>query len=250
LDGALLYPDSQVSGSPVNQTVNTRESACEVFRSVFSVLKPRTAGPPVEVEFCRFARANSSIRLQNGQLLVRITDALQGAPTPVMEALAHILLSKLYRLPRPKAHIERYRRHLNGSETRDVLRTMQQQRGRKLAAPAKGNHYHLEAIFDDLNLRFFGGSMAKPSLGWSLRTSRSTLGHYDPAHHAIVLNPVLDRTGVPKLAVEFVMFHEMLHIRHPVEHRGSRRCIHTPEFKAAERQFPGYAEAKKMLKMV
>jgi hypothetical protein len=44
------------------------------------------------------------------------------------------------------------------------------------------------------------------------------------------------------------MYHEMLHLRHPVEHRGARRCVHTPEFKAAERQFERLAEAKQALK--
>ena len=32
------------------------------------------------------------------------------------------------------------------------------------------------------------------------------------------------------------MFHEMLHLRHPVQHRGARRCVHTPEFKQAEKE--------------
>jgi len=45
-----------------------------------------------------------------------------------------------------------------------------------------------------------------------------------------------------------VMFHEMLHLRIPIDHRGARRCVHTPEFKAAEKQFEQLAEAKEMLK--
>jgi hypothetical protein len=44
-----------------------------------------------------------------------------------------------------------------------------------------------------------------------------------------------------------VMFHEMLHLRHPAEHRGVRRCVHTPEFKSAEKQFGRLAEAKQAL---
>ena len=31
-------------------------------------------------------------------------------------------------------------------------------------------------------------------------------------------------------------------------YRGSRRCVHTPEFKLAEKQFANYAEAKEALK--
>jgi hypothetical protein len=50
--------------------------------------------------------------------------------------------------------------------------------------------------------------------------------------------------------VEYILFHEMLHLRFPVEHRGARRCVHTREFKEAEQQFPLLKEAKQLLKTV
>jgi len=61
---------------------------------------------------------------------------------------------------------------------------------------------------------------------------------------------LLDSPTVPRLAVEYVLFHEMLHLRFPVEHRGPRRCVHTAEFKAAEREFPGFLKAKQLLKQL
>ena len=90
--------------------------------------------------------------------------------------------------------------------------------------------------------------MARPSLGWSKRASRTMLGHYDPPHNAIVISRIFDRPNTPRLAVEYVMYHEMLHLRHPAEHRGVRRCVHTKDFKAAEKQFEKLAEAKALLK--
>jgi hypothetical protein len=44
------------------------------------------------------------------------------------------------------------------------------------------------------------------------------------------------------------MFHEMLHLKYPTEHKGLRRCVHTREFKQAEKQFEGYREAKLALR--
>ena len=76
------------------------------------------------------------------------------------------------------------------------------------------------------------------------------MGHYDPSHNAIILSRLLDNVRVPRLAVEYVLFHEMLHLRFPVEHRGARRCVHTREFKDAEQQFPRLKEAKEMLKAI
>jgi len=224
------------------------ETPEQLFARVFRELKPRTAVPDVRIDYCRFANANSFIRLESGCLHVRITDVLEGAPSPVLEALAHILISRLYRHPISRLYSDRYRRYLNRREMRRLLQLIRQQRGRKLIAHPRGRTYDLEQLFEDLNARYFYGLMARPDLGWSRRPSRVTLGHYDPSHNVIVLSSILDRPAVPRLAAEYVMFHEMLHLRIPIDHRGARRCVHTPEFKAAEKQFEQLAEAKEMLK--
>ncbi len=91
--------------------------------------------------------------------------------------------------------------------------------------------------------------MGPPLLGWSRRPSRTTLGHYDSSHNAIILSRFLDSPEVPLLVVEYIMFHEMLHLRHPMVHTGSRR-IHTSEFQEAEKAFPDLKEAKRQLKVL
>lgn len=224
------------------------ETPEELFTRVFTQVRPRTPAPAVRVEFCAFANANSFIRMDNGVLEVRITDLLAHAPAPVLEALAWILVCKLWRKPVPRSCSHSYRHYLNRQDVRTHLQQIRKERGRKQLRHPRGHAWDLEQIFEDLNARFFDGSMSRPELGWSVRTSRTTLGHYDPSHHAIVLSRILDRPEVPKLVVEYVMFHEMLHLRHPVEHRGARRCVHTPEFKAAERQFPDLEQARRLLK--
>jgi hypothetical protein len=40
----------------------------------------------------------------------------------------------------------------------------------------------------------------------------------------------------------------MLHLKHPVKLRGSRRCVHSSEFQAEERLFPDLDAAKRFLK--
>jgi len=44
------------------------------------------------------------------------------------------------------------------------------------------------------------------------------------------------------------MFHEMLHLRYPVDHNGARRRVHTREFREAEKEFERLSEAKDLLK--
>jgi predicted metal-dependent hydrolase len=224
------------------------ETVEQIYERVFRTLKPRAPLPQISVRFRKYANANSRITLDAGRLQIDISDLLEGAPAPIQEALAMILISKLYRKSPEPGVLARYRRYLNRADVRRAMHSVKQQRGRKLFREPKGRIYDLCALFEELNLRYFNGLMARPELGWSLRPSRTTLGHYDPAHHMIVLTSLLDSEGAPELAVRFVMFHEMLHLRFPTQHHGCRRCVHTREFKLAEKQFENYEEARLQLK--
>jgi hypothetical protein len=224
------------------------ETPTEIYSRVFRTLKPRTPVPELRIEYCRFANADSFIRLDNGRLHVRISDMLEGAPAPVTESLAFILLGKLYRKEVPRLYAHRYRLYLNRRDVRRQAHLIRQIRGRKFISGPQGEHHNLEEIFERLNAQFFDGLLGRPQLGWSRGTSRRMLGHFDPSHNAIIISRVFDRPVANPVALNYVMFHEMLHLRYPVEHGGMRRCVHTREFKDAEKKFPQLKEAKEMIK--
>jgi hypothetical protein len=224
------------------------ESPEEIYARVFRELKPRTVQPEMRVEFCSFANADSFIRLKDGRLEMRISDLLAGAPAPVLEALAHILLGKLYRKPIARIYSHRYRLYLNRRDVRRQAHLVKQLRGRKFISGPKGDHFDLEEIFERLNVEYFDAMLGRPQLGWSRGSSRSMLGHFDPSHNAIIISRIFDGNTVPALALEYVMYHEMLHLRFPVDHTGARRRVHTKEFREAEKKFPNLKEAKELLK--
>ena len=169
-------------------------------------------------------------------------------PKPVLHAIAHILLAKMYRKPISRAHAARYRKYVHSHEIRSKAHLVRQVRGRKRIASAQGRYYDLEAIFEDINLRFFGGLQARPRMSWSQERARHLLGHYDPAHNAIVVSRIFDHPQVPRYAVEYIVYHEMLHLRHPVKLNGSRRCVHSAEFRAEEKLFPQLESAQRFLR--
>jgi hypothetical protein len=224
------------------------ETPEEIYARVFRALKPRTPLPELRVEFCAFANADSFIRLEDGRLYVRISDLLAGAPAPVTEALAYILLGKLYRKPVPRIYAHRYRLYLNRRDVRRQMHLVRQVRGRKFISGPHGKYRNLEVIFDRLNQQFFDSLLGQPQLGWSRGMSRGLLGHFDPSHNAIIISRIFDKEETPELALEYVMFHEMLHLRFPVDHNGARRRVHTREFREAEKKFPRLKEAKEILK--
>jgi predicted metal-dependent hydrolase len=220
----------------------------QILHSAYRELRPRAPLPEMKADFYAFANINNTIRLRKGKLLVRVSDLLEGAPQPVLDAIAHILLAKMYRKPIERDHSARYRRYISSHSLARQAHLVQQIRGRKRIDSAQGQAYDLEAIFDELNVRFFYGLMARPRMTWSRDHARYRLGHYDPAHNAIVVSRVFDHPAIPQHVVEYIVYHEMLHLRHPVKLRGSRRCVHSREFQADEKLFPQLAEAKKFLR--
>lgn len=219
-----------------------------LFEQAYREVRPRAPIPEFKVQFFPFANLNNTIRLRQGRILVRISDLLEGAPEPVLHAIFHILIAKLYRKQIDAQHAARFRKFTGSQSVAAKTHLIRQIRGRKRLLGPQGTHYNLEEIFEELNTRFFHGLMARPLMTWSGNHSRYRLGHYDPAHNTIVISRVFDRCEMPRYALEYLIYHEMLHLRFPVKLRGSRRCVHGAEFQAEEKRFPQLEDAKEYLK--
>lgn len=204
--------------------------------------------PPFVIRFRRFTSLNTTIRLRQGEIRVSLSDLLEGAPEPVLGAIAHILLAKLYRKPIEAAQNLRFKRFAASAAVTRQTELIRYARGSKRFSGPEGRFYHLEEVFDSLNMRFFGGLLGRPELTWSEHMAKRALGHYDAAHNTIVVSRVFDRPSSPRYAIEYLLYHEMLHLKHPVRRKGLRRCVHSREFKADEAQFPELKEALAFIK--
>lgn len=219
-----------------------------IFQQAYRELRPRAPMPEFEARFYPFSNINNTIRVRQGRVLARVSDLLEGATDDVLHAIAHILVAKLYRKSIDSRLNKRYRDHVTGKAVRNKAELIRQVRGRKQIDTARGHVYDLEQIFDELNTRFFHGLLGRPQMTWSRSHARNALGHYDPAHNAIVVSRVFDQPPVPRCAIEYIVYHEMLHLKHPVKVRSGRRCVHPPQFQAEEKLFPEWEAAKSFLK--
>ena len=220
----------------------------EVFQKSYRQLRPRAPMPELRVEFYPYTGVSHTIRMRDGRLLVRLSDLIEGAPETVLSALAHILLAKIYRKQIEAVHSARYRRYVGSRDFAAKAQMIRQSRGRKRLRMPQGHVYDLNEIFEDLNTRYFHGLLGRPRLTGSHNLARRRLGHFDPAHNTIVVSRVFDDLRVPQYAVEYLVYHEMLHLKHPVKLRGSRRCVHSAEFVEEEKRFPQFEEAKRFLR--
>jgi len=233
---------------PVLTSIWVNSDFVVIFQEEYRALRPRAPMPSILVRFRRFTSLNTTIRLREGRILVSLSDLLEGAPVSVIHAIAHILLAKLYRKPLDPAHNTRFKRFASSAAVTRQTELIRTTRGKKRYFGPEGRYYNLEEVFDTLNQRFFGGLLGRPDLTWSENLAKRSLGHYDAAHNTIVVSRVFDRPSSPRYAIEYLLYHEMLHLKHPVRMRGLRRCVHSAAFKAEEQQFPQLKEAMAFIK--
>jgi SprT-like family protein len=240
---SIPHAGTSKTGSPVADPVLA-------FVKVFRRLGLRRPQPEFQVEYRPYSNLRSTVRLRDNRVWVRISDLLAESPPIVLEALAEILLGKLFHRQASREARECYLAYVFKESTRRRIEETRRRRGHKMQRPARGRCFDLEEIFADLNRRYFEGGLPSTRLGWSRTRARTILGHYDSAHASITISPLLDSPKIPRYLVEYLMFHEMLHIRYPVERRGHRRIVHSRQFREAEKSFPSYEQARRRLKLM
>lgn len=139
---------------------------------------------------------------------------------------------------------------------------------RKRNAPlvAKGKHHDLLRLFQDINERYFDGSVnavitwgkrgsssgssgPSGSRSASRRTARQKqrktikLGSYSAVDRLVRVHPALDQKWVPRYFVAYIVYHEMLHHVIPASRGLGRVNFHPPEFREAEREFRHFDRA-------
>ena len=203
--------------------------------------------PHFHVEFFPYSSLTLTIRRRGDTMLVRFSDLLRRAPLEVREAAAALLLARVFRRRAPRALVQPYLFYARSDRTRGRITKMRSHRVRRVATLPQGRHFDLHALFEQLNQRYFAGALERPHIGWSTRSWRRQFGCYDPGPNQIVLNRRMDHPAVPHFVVEYVLFHEMLHVKHPTRRSGCSLLSHSPEFRTEEKRFSHFHVARKFL---
>lgn len=217
------------------------------YEEAFRALDPKRAMPEFDVRFYPYIGINHTIRIREGRIFVRITEICREMPLAAHRGLAYILISKLLRKRVPHGAREVYSRYIKTAEIRNKTTENKRNRGRKVVTTSKGRVYDLDEIFARLNRDYFRDAIPKPVLTWSAKKTYRILGHHDATHEHVAISKSLDAETVPKYVVDYVVFHEMLHIAHPTRHVNGRRYNHTPAFKRDEEKFAYFEEAERWI---
>src|SRR6266851_6022846 len=204
-----------------------------LFQRMFTRLGCQGRPPRFRVEFYPYSSLVLTIRRREEVVYVRFSDLLQ--------------LARVYRRKASRELTEPYLAYARSGRTRSRMNRMRRGRVRLAAASPRGVHFDLERLFDELNGKYFAGQLLCPHISWSRRSWRRQFGCYDPGPNQILLNRRMDRPGVPQCAVEYVLFHEMLHVKHPTRRSGCSLVSHSREFREEEKRFPEFERARRIL---
>jgi hypothetical protein len=176
-----------------------------------------------------------SFREKGGRIALRLHNMFLSAGSDVLDEIACYITGRRRNTPRITEFINAHSHRLRQRSARNVkYRT-------------RGKQYNLLEMYDEINNEYFNGGVSA-SITWGSKGPRRaarnrTLGSYAAHGNVIRINPILDNKRVPRYFVEFIVYHEMLHADIGIEKNGSRRSVHSQDFKRRERVFKHYDKA-------
>ncbi len=194
----------------------------------------------VVVEFMNM-RGLYRYRHQKQQSLIQINEGFITADEAVITALATLMVKGKTR----KA--DTLLRQYSVAEDYCEIQLAMELAVEPIIDTAQGDIYNLQEMFERINQDYFQNALEQPHLSWSSTHTRRKFGHYEPSRNRVVLSRTLDQKKVPAHVVEFVLYHELLHIKHGETWKNGRCLVHTPAFKQEERLYQHYQDAEPIL---
>lgn len=207
----------------------------------------------LEVKLKDYAGLKANARLRSGRVTVGLSRAFEHADRDVVFGLAVELLAGLFRKNYDKSLTKAYRDFVTRESASRLHGVLLGAHGRKRQNVVKGEIYDLNEILGKVAAEYYlvFDGVDFPGVSWSAEKSRRRLGYYEEAFNRIVISRVFDDDRVPQFVLEYVVYHELLHLKHRVLfQRGEslRRTVHPKAFKDDERRFAGFEEANRWIR--
>jgi len=140
-----------------------------------------------------------------------VSDYLKDSPDDVLDSMAWYLVCRAYHVKCPEQRSEHYLAYSHSSELWNRVRDRYLERTRSLVLAPNGRHRDLSDVFDYVNSNYFSGKIPNPTLAWVTESPRQRLGFYFAPLKLLAVNAAFDSERVPRYALEFVVYHELLH---------------------------------------
>jgi hypothetical protein len=175
-------------------------------------------------------------RIGSRKIDLTIHEAMINAPTELKKDLL------LAALDGNKTSLKRVKKYCSSVPYHRMENLIRSQTVTSYSNPA-GKNVDLNQVFERVNREYFHGKIEKPQLTWSQKKSYRRLGTYAAQTDTVTISRTFDNESFPDYAVDFIMFHELLHKKIGVKRANSGKHNHTKIFKEYERQFSFFEQA-------
>ncbi len=166
----------------------------------------------------RFKPYNANVKFRNKKLDFFFSKKWKTISEEIQIGLLQELMLRIFRQKRSTLNIDLYNNFMKHVH---------------IAAPKTKNDPLLEDSFQRLNVQFFDGLLEQPNLVW--HTSSNRLGCYEYGSDTISMSTILKEEGD---ALDYVMYHEMLHKHLKFKCSNGKTRHHTKQFRDMEAKFP------------
>jgi len=218
----------------------------ETMEAAFQQVGRRFGFDQIEASYYPFKEFKTTWERMGSEVTFKVTDYLQGAGDDIHQDFATCLFTR----------IQRQRREVYTPKVRDFLRSegfvrMNQEkylrRSRNLTLSSFGTVYDLEVLLGSLRRKGLVEDGTGTFLSWTDKPNRFRMGYCSVLMKVVAISSALDRADVPDYVAEYVLYHEMLHLKMGTD---SLRSYHDADFKREERRYPRWREAENWLKKV
>ena len=215
---------------------------------LFKIISPIVSGHGLELRtasFCGTKEFQASWKRSGGGVDIMISDYLIDAPCDVITDFSQTVVGTI--AGRRPAYGKTYLDWVKSDEYISSKREIYLRRSRNLTGSPEGNERDLTESLNrilDLGLLVPDG-IDNSFLSWTKIPNVRKLGFCSPMMRVIGISCVLDDDSVPEFVLDYVVYHESLHLAQG--YRPGQRP-HSKKFRADERKYPRYEEAERYLR--
>ncbi len=184
-------------------------------------------------------------QVRGDRITVRISDYLEGAPDDVLREFADMVCRRAKGMSwsEPDSFIDL----VTSDDFITSRRPVFVRRSKNLLRTDVGVHRNLyDSVQRLLDSGLLTGSDVENSyFSWTSRSNTRRVGFCSTMMRVVGISSVLDDPAVPEYVLDYVVYHESLHLR---QGYGCRRRYHDGEFRSWEHSFPQWKDADAALR--
>jgi Predicted metal-dependent hydrolase len=205
----------------------------------------KTVGfPEINASFIVSKDFKISWKRRGQQFNVMISDYIADAPDRVLIDLSETIMDIVR--GRPYEYGKEYLEWVTSDEFISDNRKTYIRRSKNITRDPVGKERDLIESVDRLldSSLLTSKDIQNSFFSWTVRPNYRKVGYCSPMMRVVAVSSALDHLSVPDYVVDFVVYHESLHLRQG--YRPSKRA-HDPSFRKEEDMFPRRKEAEKYL---